>query len=142
MAVSYTLNDNFKWLYIYENKGKKLGSRLKLSHVGAQKIHYNKYTQTLLLLGMNELPLYSIDKISYDASLLTTLKGHDTIITSIADLGEGLIITGDDRGFMKVWDLKNMRCQQVIKVANTINKIECIGNNLLYSDTRINMMKI
>lgn len=43
---------------------------------------------------------------------------------------------------MKIWDLKNLRCQQVIKVANTINKIECIGSNLLYSDSRINIMKI
>lgn len=86
MAISYTLRDNFKWLYIYENLGFKVGSRLKLSHVGAQKIHYNKCTQTLLLLGMNELPVYSIDKSSLDASLLKNLSGHDTIITSIADL--------------------------------------------------------
>lgn len=101
----------------------KVGSKLKLSHVGAQKIHYNKCTQTLLLLGMNYLPVYSIDKVSLDVSLLKSLEGHDTIITSIADLDEGLIVTGDDRGTMKIWDLKNLRCQQVIKVANTINKI-------------------
>jgi hypothetical protein len=53
LAVSYTLNDKFKWLYIYKNDGLKLASRLKLAHVGAQKIHYNRSTQTLLLLGMN-----------------------------------------------------------------------------------------
>ncbi len=64
----------------------KVGSKLKLSHVGAQKIHYNKCTQTLLLLGMNYLPVYSIDKVSLDVSLLKSLEGHDTIITSIADL--------------------------------------------------------
>lgn len=54
---------------------------------------------------MNELPVYAIDKKSLDLSLLKTLSGHDTIITSIADLSEGLIVTGDDRGTMKVWDL-------------------------------------
>jgi hypothetical protein len=86
LAVSYTLSDKFKWLYIYRNDGLKVGSRLKLAHVGAQKIHYNRSTQTLMLLGMNELPVYAIDKLSLDLSLLKTLSGHDTIITSIADL--------------------------------------------------------
>lgn len=91
---------------------------------------------------MNELPVYLIDKSSLDVSLLKNLSGHNTIITSIADLDEGLIVTGDDRGTMKIWDLKTLRCQQVIKVANTINKIECIGSTLLYADSRINIMKI
>lgn len=35
---------------------------------------------------MNYLPVYSIDKVSLDVSLLKSLEGHDTIITSIADL--------------------------------------------------------
>lgn len=88
------------------------------------------------------MPVYAIDKFSLDLSLLKNLSGHDTIISSIADLSDGLIVTGDDRGTMKVWDLQSLRCQQVIKVANTINKIECIGSNLIYSDSRINLLKV
>ena len=110
MAVSYTFRDNNKWLYIYQNDGFKVGSRQKVGHVGAQKIHYNRGTQTLLLLGMKELPIYSIDSMSLDLSLLRQLVGHSTIITSIADLDEGLVVTGDDRGTMRTWDLKNLRC--------------------------------
>ncbi len=86
--------------------------------------------------------MYAIDKFSLDLSLLKTLSGHDTIISSAADLSDGLIVTGDDRGTMKVWDLQSLRCQQVIKVARTINKIECIGSNLIYSDSRINLLKV
>lgn len=55
--------------------------------------------------------------MSLDLSLLNTLTGHDTIVTAISDLSEGLVVTGDDRGTMKVWDLQSLRCQQVIKVA-------------------------
>ena len=38
-------------------------------------------------------------------------------------MNEGLIMTGDDRGIIRIWDLKIMRCQQVIKVAKNITNI-------------------
>jgi len=45
--------DDHKWIYLYRNEGMKLASKLKLGHVGAQKIHYNRCTQTILLVGKN-----------------------------------------------------------------------------------------
>lgn len=83
--VSYTI-DNHKWIYVYHNDGMKRASRLKLNHTGAQKIHYNRTTQTILLMGSNELPVYTIDSKSLDLSLIKNLEGHETIITCISDI--------------------------------------------------------
>lgn len=120
----------------------KQASRLRLGHVGAQKLYYNRSTQALLLLGRNELPVYTIDAVSLDLTLLKNLVGHETVITAVADLQGGLIVSGDDRGSMRVWDLNTLRCQQVIKVANSINQLESIGQNLLFSDSRLNLLRI
>jgi hypothetical protein len=65
------MKDNHKWLVIYKNEGLKTGSKLKLGYSGAQKIHYHKLTQTILLTGVNELPVYQIDSTTFDLSPLT-----------------------------------------------------------------------
>jgi hypothetical protein len=70
LAVSYTMRDEYKWLYIYRNDGLKSGSKARLSHVGAQKIHYHRNTQTVLLLGSKTLSVYQIDALSLDSTLL------------------------------------------------------------------------
>lgn len=80
------MKDQYKWIYIYANDRFKVGSRMKLDYVGAQKIHYHRSTQTILILGNNELLIFQIDQFSLDLSLLAELKGHQTIITSVADL--------------------------------------------------------
>lgn len=51
--MSYTFHDDSKWLYVYMNDNNKLVSKLKLKNVGAQKIHYNRVTQTIMLVGLN-----------------------------------------------------------------------------------------
>ena len=74
--VSYTFHDHSKWLYLYKNDDNMLVSRLKLRNVGAQKLHYHRVTQTIMLLGLNILPMYEIDINTYDINLITNLYGH------------------------------------------------------------------
>lgn len=80
------MKDQCKWIYIYSNDGFKIGSRMKLDYVGAHKIHYHRSTQTILVLGNNELLIFLIDQFSLDLSLLAELQGHQSIITSVTDL--------------------------------------------------------
>lgn len=140
--MSYTLKDQHKWIYIYKNEGLKVCSRMRLGHVGAKKMHYHRHTQTLLLLGSNELPVYLVNPLSLDLSLLGELQGHTTIITCITNLSEGFIVSGDDRGTLRIWDLNNLRCQQVLKVAKSLSLLDCIESTLIMADSRLNMMQL
>jgi len=142
MAVSYTMKDNHKWLVVYKNQGLKIASKLKLGNSGAQKIHYHKVTQTILLTGINELPVYQIDNYSFDLSPLALLDGHQSIITSISDLEHDLVATGDDRGTVRIWDLNKLRCQQVLKIAHSLAALQCLGHSLIFADSRLNLVQL
>ena len=51
---------------------------------GCHTLYYNKFTQVIIPLGYKKnIPLYSIDSKSLDVSLLSELKGHQTIVTAI-----------------------------------------------------------
>ena len=41
-AVAYKMEDENKWVYVYENDSLKTASKLKVGRTGGQKIHYNK----------------------------------------------------------------------------------------------------
>jgi WD40 repeat protein len=69
------------------------------------------------------VPVFQIDSLSLDMSHLTELVGHQTTVTAITDLQEGLVATGDDKGTVRIWDLTKMRCQQVLKVGNSLSMI-------------------
>ena len=51
-----------------------------------------------------------------------------------------MIISGDDIGFVKLWDLNYMRCLQSIKIAKNLQQIDCTGEHLIYADSRLNMI--
>lgn len=49
-----------------------------------------------------------------------------------------MIISGDDIGHVKLWELNYMRCLQGIKIAKSLTQISCSDNLLIYADSRIN----
>jgi len=49
-----------------------------------------------------------------------------------------MIISGDDIGHLKLWDLNYMRCLQSIKIAKNLTQLSCSDGTLVYSDSRIN----
>lgn len=49
-----------------------------------------------------------------------------------------MIVTGDDIGHLKLWDLNYMRCLQSIKIAKSLTKLSCNDGTLIYADSRIN----
>lgn len=56
--------------------------------------------------------------------------------------GTSSIITGDDCGFIRVWELNYMRCVQVIKLSKFLNIMECIGDELIFADSRMNVVSM
>lgn len=53
-----------------------------------------------------------------------------------------MIVTGDDIGVLKLWDLNYMRCLQSIKIAKALTKLACNDGTLIYADSRINAIPI
>ena len=64
------------------------------------------------------------------------------MITSITDLNDGIVISGDDKGNLRFWDLGKMRCQQVLHVSNTLTFLEYFQGNLIFGDSRLNLIKL
>ena len=52
------------------------------------------------------------------------------------------MITGDDTGEVRIWELSYMRCVQSVKINKWLGGIKFIGDQLLYSDSRINLLKV
>lgn len=53
-----------------------------------------------------------------------------------------MIISGDDIGHVKLWELNYMRCLQGIRIAKGITQISCSNNTLFYADSRINTIPL
>lgn len=71
------------------------------------------------------------------------LRGHKSIITCIDSIESNtLLITGDDLGEVRIWELAYMRCVQSIKLSKWLGGIRLVGDKLYYSDSRINLMQL
>lgn len=51
-----------------------------------------------------------------------------------------MIVSGDDIGHLKLWDLNYMRCLQSIKIAKSLTQLSCSDGMLVYADSRINII--
>jgi hypothetical protein len=52
------------------------------------------------------------------------------------------MITGDDIGEIRIWELTRMRCIQSIKLTKWLGQLRLAGQKLFYSDSRINALQI
>lgn len=75
---------------------------------------YNESTQLVVLIGYSILAtVIQIDVKTFDINIVTQLKAHSSILTTICNIpNTAMIITGDDLGYVKLWDLNYMRCLQ------------------------------
>lgn len=123
--------------------GKKPISQLQLGRAGCHFVHYNNVAQVLIPIGYRiSIPVYTIHPDYYDFTKASELVGHTSLVTCISDVGNSsLICTGDDVGFVRVWDLRMMRCTQVVKAARWLSHLLYIpSDKLIFTDSRVNMM--
>lgn len=94
----------------------------------------------MICLGyQSNISVYEIDTKTFDINLVTQLQAHSSILTCAANLpGTSMIISGDDIGHLKLWDLNYMRCLQSIKIAKSLTQLSCSDGTLVYADSRIN----
>lgn len=69
------------------------------------------------------------------------MKGHSSIVTCVNEIkNTNYILSGDDSGEVRIWELNFMKCIQVVKVSKYINDLYCTGDKLIFSDSRLNTM--
>lgn len=107
-------------------------------------MHYNNLTQCLLVLSYNSvIQVYRIESGLFDVDLLSQLRGHKSIVTCIDSVAtSSLVVTGDDIGEVRIWELNYMRCLQVVSIAKSFRSLAFIGDRLLFSDGRINILQL
>lgn len=84
-----------------------------------------------------------IDPLSNQLVIVAELAGHQTIVTSATSIqGTSVLVTGDDKGYVRLWDLAYMRCYQVMRLNREIKGLESVGKWIMFGDRRINMMMV
>ena len=125
-------------LILYDKDGKQK-SKLLLQNPGCHSLCYNASTQLIICLGyQSNICVYEIDSKTYDINIVTQLQAHTSILTCVSNIPDtSMIVSGDDIGYLKLWDLNYMRCLQSIKIAKNLSQLSCYNNMLLYADSRI-----
>lgn len=104
-------------------------ARICLDSAGCHSLHYNRLTQGLIPLGYhNIVQVYTVEGNMFDVELKYVLRGHRSIITCVDSQQNGsLMITGDDIGEIRIWELTRMRCIQSIKLTKWLGQLRLAG---------------
>ena len=64
------------------------------------------------MLGYSNLVyVLQIDVQTYDINIVGELKAHNSILSCVCNIpNTSMVISGDDIGNVKLWDLNYMRC--------------------------------
>jgi hypothetical protein len=93
---------------------------LNLVKGGVHQVRFFNSYQVLLVAGYeNSIPVFSITPKYYDVNVVGRLVGHVSIITAM-DVVEGtpMVITADDTGTIKTWDIRLCHCYQTIELSH------------------------
>jgi hypothetical protein len=69
----------------------------------------------------HSIPLFKINHKYHDLEIVGNLQGHMSIITAILPIENSpMVITADDTGVIKTWDIRLCQCVQTISLGDTI----------------------
>eukprot|EP00347_Sterkiella_histriomuscorum_P004350 403360783 len=87
---------------------------LKLEGVSSHSMCYCQDFRVLITAQYeNSISIWSFE--GKDCSLLSKMKGHNAQVTSIQMLKDTpLLISADEIGFLKTWDIRNCQCVQTV----------------------------
>ena len=65
--------------------------------------------------------IYKINPQHYDITKIGRLVGHDTLVTAIGSVKKtAMVLSIDDSGNFKVWDIRSLRCVQTIDLGKRL----------------------
>lgn len=96
---------------------------LNLCQTGITSIRYFTTYQVLLITGYeNTVPVVSLTPGFHDLEIRGRLVGHTSLVTAILPIENSpLVVTSDDMGSLKLWDIRKFSCFQTIKLGTKTN---------------------
>jgi WD40 repeat protein len=113
---------------------------LNLIKGGVHQMRFLNAYQVLVVAGYeNSIPVFNITPKYYDVNVVGRLVGHVSIVTALEVMeGTSMILSADDTGCIKTWDIRSFQCYQTIEMSHktiigqllsmeNINKVAFIG---------------
>lgn len=113
---------------------------LNLIKGGVHQMKFLGSFQVMVVAGYeNSIPVFNITPRYYDVNVVGRLVGHVSIVTALEVLeGSAMVISADDTGCIKTWDIRSFQCYQTIEMSHktiigqllnmdNINKVAFIG---------------
>lgn len=136
-----------KLMYIYSMDRLQLISTFYLDICGFNAMKYFESYQTLLVSGYeNVVKVFTFTPGFNEINIVGRLVGHVGIIEGIEIINEtAMVITADDKGTAKLWDIRKLTCVQTVKLENksNINSVVHLGNQnrVLFVGDRLNSVE-
>ncbi|KAL4438771.1 hypothetical protein ABPG74_013444 [Tetrahymena malaccensis] len=114
-----TIWDFYKQLLLFQ---------IDVGQVGVHSIAFSNSFQVLITAGYeNNIQLFTIDDEYLDSTLIGKLRGHSSMISCIQVIeSTPMVISADDLGVVRLWDIRNQSC---------IQSYECSNNFALSNNT-------
>lgn len=106
-------------------------------------LRYSEEYQILLSAGFEKrISLFEINTVFLDTSLKGELLGHESAITCFTLIKKSpMVVSADDKGKVKVWNIRNYKCMQTIDFTDKVvitklldlsteNKIAALGSRI------------
>lgn len=132
-----------KLMYIYSMDRRQLMGTFCLDNCGFNIMKYFESYQTLLVSGYeNVVKVFTFTPGFSEINIAGRLVGHVGIIEGISVIHEtAMVVTADDKGTAKVWDIRKLTCIQTVKLDNKahinsavhmtgLNRVVFVGDRL------------
>jgi WD40 repeat protein len=120
---------------------------LHLQHGGVHSLQVFATYQVVLVAGYeNTIPVFSITPDFYDLNTEGRLVGHVSLVSAITVIEKTpMAISCDDKGVMKIWDIRTFLCVQSINLGGkfttnflihmaSLNRIAFVGSRINYME--------
>jgi WD40 repeat protein len=96
--------------------------KINVKFSGINMIKFFESYQVLMIAGYeHNIPVFRINPEYHDLDLVGRLIGHTSIITAILPVENSpLVISCDDLGVIKTWDIRKFQCFQTVKLGSKI----------------------
>ena len=135
-----------KILSLYESNSLMNVLNFSLELGGFNMMSYFESYQLLLIAGFeNTVKVFTITPEYYELNCVGRLVGHVSIVNAVTSVeGTAMCISCDDKGLVKVWDVRKLSCIQTIQLANksNINMVVQMKkyNKIIFAGDRLNCM--
>ena len=119
---------------------------IPVPNAGVHSFVYSTTFQTLITAGFeNVISLWNIHPIHFDYSKIGRLVGHSSFVTAVEVIeNTPMVISADDVGSIKVWDIRNQGCLQTLEMGGRTVILKLLDmydvGKLCFVGSRVNIL--